>query len=91
MIVVYKETDLVMHPVIQKLIKVKWHLFARRESFKELALNLFYTLIWIILAIFTPRDGKFYEPLGKNSWRIALESICFFLSIYFVYKVCGMF
>ena len=91
MIVVYKETDLVMHPVIQKLIKVKWHLFARRESLKELALNLFYTLIWIILAILTPRDVKFYQPLGKKSWRIVLESIFFFLSIYFVYKVCGMF
>ena len=88
MIVVYKETDLVMHPVIQKMISVKWNKFARLKSWIELIINLVYTLIWIILALLIPRDGKFHTPLTSKPWRIVLEAIFVILSVYFAIKVC---
>ena len=88
MIVVYRETDLVMHPVIQKMINVKWKLFARKKSIIELVINFIYTLVWVILALLIPRDGKFHTPLASKSWRIVLEAIFFFLTVYFAFKVC---
>eukprot|EP00794_Sanderia_malayensis_P006243 gene6243-6962_t len=86
MIVIYKETDLVMHPVIQKMISVKWNLFARKKSLIDLFVNLFYTIIIFVLALLVPRDGKPYTPLEKKAWRIVLEVIFFGLTIYFVIK-----
>eukprot|EP00795_Rhopilema_esculentum_P002480 gene2480-18142_t len=91
MIVVYRETDLVMHQVIQKMINVKWNLFARKKSIIELVINFIYTLIWVILALLIPRDGKFHTPLASKSWRIVLEAIFFFLTVYFAFKEIFMF
>jgi len=86
MIVVYKETELVMHPVIQKLINVKWNLFARKYSWIELIVNLFFTSIWLVLAILVPRDGQFHTPVSNQAWRIVLEAIFLMMSTYFAIK-----
>lgn len=91
MIVVYKETELVMHPVIQKLIDVKWNLFARKRCWIELIINLIFTMIWLALAVAIPRDGKFHTPVGEKAWRIVLESVFIIMSICFVIQVSAIF
>ncbi|XP_069036124.1 transient receptor potential channel pyrexia [Lepisosteus oculatus] len=43
--------DLIMHPVILKLIKVKWNLYGRLGAWILLLLNFLFILSWTIVAI----------------------------------------
>ena len=84
-IVQYNQLDLIMHPVFQRLLHVKWELFGQRQVTKLVILNLFYTLIWTILGIFIPREGEsFYTPLSNNWWRVVFEVIGVLLTVYFL-------
>ena len=83
-VVQYEQMDLIMHPVFQRLLHVKWNLFGRSGSIQLLVLNLFYTLIWTILGLLMPRElpGKrsipgrnYYVPVGENWGRLILEPI----------------
>ena len=45
-IVQYNQLDLIMHPVFQRLLLVKWNLFAKWGSWALVSLNLFIPLYW---------------------------------------------
>ena len=79
-----------MHPVFQRLLSVKWKLFAKWGSSLMLLLNLFYTLIWTFLGIFIPRDRKYYDPISSNWWRLVLELIGVILTGYFIFMVSNL-
>ena len=84
-VIQYNQLDLIMHPVFQRLLFVKWQLFGKKGSLKLVLLNLCYTLIWTILGILNPREGEnFYEPLTKNWWRVIMELIGVSLTLYFL-------
>lgn len=84
----YNQLDLIMHPVFQKLLDVKWNLFGKWGTFGLVAVNLFYTLIWTALGIFLPRHGEnYYTPISSNWWRLILEIIGLLLTVYFIYSV----
>ena len=55
-IVQFNQLDLVMHPVFQRLLHVKWDLFGKFGSLINVSINLVYTLIWTFLGIFLPKD-----------------------------------
>ncbi|XP_065663270.1 uncharacterized protein LOC100211734 [Hydra vulgaris] len=84
-IVQYNQLDLVMHVVFQRLLLVKWQLFAKRGSTYTLLINLYFTLIWTFLGIFIPRDRNYYSPLSKNWWRLVLEINGVMLTGYFIF------
>ena len=88
-IVQYNQLDLIMHPVFQRLLLVKWNLFAKRGSWALVLLNLFYTLIWTFLGMFIPRGEnlRYYDPLSSNWWRLVLELIGLMLTGYFIFMV----
>ncbi|XP_066925009.1 uncharacterized protein [Clytia hemisphaerica] len=83
-IVQYDQLDIIMHPVFQRLLHVKWNLFGKRGSAKMLALNLLDTLIWTILGILLPRDHQYYYPFADNWWRLALELFGVLMTVYFI-------
>ena len=83
----YNQLDLAMHPVIQRLLLVKWDQFAKWGSWFMVSLNMFYTLIWTVLGIMIPRDRKYYSPIGETWWRLALEMIGVILTCVFIYMV----
>ena len=87
MIVQYNQLDLVMHPVFQRLLYVKWNLFGKWGSSLNVLLNLFYTLIWTVLGILIPRDRNYYSPMSENWWRLVLELIGLLLTGYFIFNV----
>ena len=76
-----------MHSVFQRLLKVKWDLFGKKGVAILVSINLIYTLIWTFLGIFNPRDGKYYDPISSNLWRIFLEFVGIMMTIYFLYRV----
>ena len=84
----YNQLDLIMHPVFQKLLDVKWNLFGKWGTFGLVAINLFYTLIWTVLGIFLPRHGeKYYSPMSETWWRLVLEVFGVLMTVYFIFSV----
>lgn len=84
-IVQLKQFDLIMHPVIQRLIKVKWNYFGKRGAWIQVVVNLFFVLVWTVLGITTPsRAGELYEPIKEKWWRITLSIIGVLMTLNFI-------
>ena len=65
--------DIIMHPVMQRLIAVKWKMYGKWGAIQDLVLNIVYTILWTVLAVTLPRYGRdLYLPIGKNSWRLVI-------------------
>ena len=88
-IVLYNEKKLIMHPVILRLIKLKWDQFGKWQVCLYLLINLFYTFIWTAIGVSLPRKTPFtfYTPLKQNAWRIVLDIIGCAMTLVFVVKV----
>ncbi|EDO47677.1 predicted protein, partial [Nematostella vectensis] len=66
--------ELVMHPVFQKLIDVKWIRFGRKQAWLEIIPNALLTLLYTILAVTYPSDiTQYYSNITKTWWRVVLE------------------
>lgn len=90
LITLYKDRDLLMHPIIQKSIEIKWHLFGRRRSIFELFLVLLHMGIWFALA-YTQRDHVQYYTnddgvWNYDEWRIVLEILVVLFSLFFFFR-----
>ncbi|XP_065055117.1 uncharacterized protein LOC135683708 [Rhopilema esculentum] len=81
-----QEFEILMHPVIQRLISVKWNQFGKWASVFGASFHLVYIMIWTWLAIFLPSDGNFYNPPSKFWWRIILEFLGCMMTLYFILK-----
>eukprot|EP00111_Clytia_hemisphaerica_P019381 TCONS_00057216-protein len=84
----YNEAELIMNPVILRLIAIKWQLYGNYRTGLSTAINLLYTILWTALGITMPRDDvtAYYSPLSDNIWRICLEVISLILAVYFIVK-----
>ena len=49
------------------------------------SIHLFYIMLWTWLAIFLPKDGKYYEQ--GIEWKVFLEVIGVILTFYFLIKI----
>jgi hypothetical protein len=78
--------DLIMHPVFQRLIDVKWQQFGRRGVVLQLLVQLLYVFVWTALAVtlHIREDTNYYNPLSKYWWRIVLETIVCSMTVYFI-------
>ena len=63
-----------MHPVMRKLIAVKWKIYGKRGAIMDMAFNLMYTVLWTIAAVTLPKYGReLYLPLEDKVWRLTLN------------------
>ncbi|XP_028398324.1 uncharacterized protein LOC114521948 [Dendronephthya gigantea] len=68
--------DVIMHPVMRRLIAVKWKIYGKTGAFLDLGLNLIYTILWTVEGVTMPRNGhELYLPVRKNAWRYAVDSL----------------
>ncbi|KAJ1194008.1 hypothetical protein NDU88_003303 [Pleurodeles waltl] len=78
------QLDIIMHPVIQKLIEIKWQRFGRRNIAIMLILNLIFTISWSALGIAAgierPEETPYVFP--EDAWRIVVIVIALGLTIY---------
>ena len=75
--------DIIMHPVIRRLISVKWRVFGKLGGIGALLLNLLYATLWTIMAVTIPTtDEDAYFPLPKKIWRWIIAIIIALLTIY---------
>ena len=75
-VVKHKQFDLIMHPVFQRLITVKWNYFGRRGAWFQAFVSLLFVVVWTVLGVTMPRKtSELYAPLKTASWRIALGAL----------------
>ena len=74
--------DIIMHPVMQRLIGVKWQMYGKRGAIFDLMINLIYTVLWTVLAVTLPKYGKdLYVPIVPNSWRLIIGIFLILLTL----------
>ncbi|XP_046853071.1 transient receptor potential cation channel subfamily V member 3-like [Xenia sp. Carnegie-2017] len=83
--------DIIMHPVIRRLISVKWRVFGKLGGIGALLLNLLYATLWTVLAVTIPtKDKDAYLPLPEKVWRWIIAVLIAVLTIYeIVQQVSG--
>ncbi|KAM3929339.1 uncharacterized protein RB166_007111 isoform 1-T2 [Leptodactylus fuscus] len=83
-IVQSRQLDIIMHPVIQKLIEVKWKFFGRKKISIMLSLNLLFIMSWTALGIASslPRTEDHPYKFPEDAWRIIVICIALGLTIY---------
>ena len=78
-----KRYDIILHPVMQRLISVKWKMYGKWGAIQELVLNLVYTILWSVIGVSLPKTGReMYEPLGENIWRLVIGILLILLTIW---------
>lgn len=86
-VVRFKQHELIMHPVFQRLIEVKWHQFGRRGTILQIFVQALYVLICTSLGVtihfVSGAKGNYYQPPSKYWWRIVLEAFAVGLTFYF--------
>ena len=74
--------DIIMHPVMQRLIAVKWRMYGKWGAILDLVINLIYTILWTVLGVTLPKEGQhLYTPLKDNVWRLILVAIIILLTL----------
>ena len=74
--------DIIMHPVMQRLIGVKWNMYGKWGAILDLVINLLYTILWTVLGVTLPKEGQhLYTPLRDNVWRLILVAILILLTL----------
>lgn len=81
-IVQYKQFDLIMHPVIQRLIAVKWNYFGKRGAWVQVITNLFFVILWTVLGVTSPyKANEFFYPMENKWWRVVLGIIAILMTL----------
>ncbi|KAK7140698.1 hypothetical protein R3I94_013090 [Phoxinus phoxinus] len=79
--------DLIMHPVVLKLITVKWNLYGRMGAWILLLFNFLFIVSWTTVAISVSvrPDGDRYN-LPQDWWRVLLVVLALVLTVTEVYR-----
>ncbi|XP_057198211.1 transient receptor potential cation channel subfamily A member 1 [Triplophysa rosa] len=80
--------DLIMHPVVLKLITVKWNLYGRMGAWILLLLNFLFIVSWTTVAISVSgshEEGDRYV-LPQDWWRVLLVVLALVLTVTEVYR-----
>ncbi|XP_053535569.1 transient receptor potential cation channel subfamily A member 1 isoform X2 [Ictalurus punctatus] len=80
--------DLIMHPVVLKLITVKWNLYGRLGAWILLLLNFLFIVSWTTVAISvsvsSEEDKRYVFP--QDWWRVFVVMIALGLTVLEVYR-----
>ena len=68
--------DIIMHPVMRRLIAVKWNIYGKTGAILDLFLNLIYTILLTVEGVTMPKHGhELYLPVGENIWRFTIGGL----------------
>ena len=81
--VLQNQSEILLHPVFQRLINVKWKKYGKIRAWSDLLMNVFYAMFWTILCVTQPEQPRdHYNPLREKWWRIVLEIIVSLFTCY---------
>ena len=73
--------DIILHPVMQRLIGVKWQMYGKWGAVQDLVLNLVYTILWTAIGVTLPKYGRdLYLPIRENVWRLTIGVLLILLT-----------
>lgn len=79
----HNHSEILLHPVFQRLINVKWKRYGKIRAWSDFLMNVFYAIFWTILCVTQPENPwDHYNPLAEKWWRIFLEIVVFFFTCY---------
>ncbi|XP_028846032.1 transient receptor potential channel pyrexia [Denticeps clupeoides] len=83
--------DLIMHPVVLKLITVKWDLYGRLGAWILLLLNFLFIVAWTTVAISVSviRDEGRPYVFPEDWWRVLVVVVALVLTVLEVYREVG--
>ncbi|XP_051879492.1 transient receptor potential channel pyrexia-like [Pristis pectinata] len=83
-IVQFRQLDLIMHPVVQKLITIKWKRFGMRGVGIMLTLNILFIISWTVLGLSSSLANvkQLSYELPGDWWRVLLATIAIGLTAY---------
>ena len=74
--------DIIMHPVMQRLIAMKWQIYGKWGAVLDLVVNLVYTILWTVFAVTLSRHGRdLYFPITSNIWRVIIDIFLILLTL----------
>ena len=77
--------SIIMHPVMQRLVEVKWNWFGKIGACFHFAVNLLFCIIWTALMCTLPNDVKdHHSPLPQMSYLIVLEIFVTLILFYWI-------
>ena len=91
-ITAYDDVDLIMHPVIQKSIAIKWKLFGKIDTIRKLLITSLYLICWLVLSYMYSDNGEYYYTVTEprewktHSWKIIFEALIIIFALYFFLK-----
>lgn len=81
-VVLHKQFDLIMHPIFQRLIKVKWQHFGKKGAWVQLIMGFVFVTLWTVFGVTTSVDGSHnYTPIHENWWRVLVGGLAFLLYV----------
>ena len=73
---------IVMHPVVQRLITLKWDYYGKSGAIFDLMLNLTYTILWTILSLaLCYQATDIYLPLGSKGWLLGVVIVIIIMTV----------
>ena len=73
--------SIVMHPVVKRLIDLKWEHYGKAGAIYNLMLNLGYAILWTILSLaLCYRAKDMYLPLGSKGWLLGIVIVILFMT-----------
>ena len=95
-ITAYDDVDLIMHPVIQKSIAIKWKLFGKIDTIRKLLITSLYLICWLVLSYMYSDNREYYYTITEpgewktHSWKIIIEALIIVFVFYFFLKDLNM-
>ncbi|XP_070555880.1 transient receptor potential cation channel subfamily V member 3-like isoform X2 [Ptychodera flava] len=82
-VVQYKQFDLIIHPIFQELISLKWRKYGRLGAWKQTIMNLIFILLWTVIGVTLPKDSDQYN-FPQDIWRVVLEATALAFTLYLI-------
>jgi hypothetical protein len=84
--VIGRQFDVLMHPVMQRLVAIKWDQYGKFGTILDLCVNLVYAILFTVFAVGTPAVGEdLYLPLSDKGWRLFLGIVLILITTYMMY------
>ena len=84
--VIGRQFDVLMHPVMQRLVAIKWSEYGKFGTILDLVINLVYAVLFTVFAVETPAVGEdLYLPLSDKAWRLFLGLVLILINAYMMY------
>ncbi|XP_033645157.1 uncharacterized protein LOC117304686 isoform X3 [Asterias rubens] len=83
-IVQYNQLELITHPVIKRLLHVKWVKFGRRGACIQALINFVFILLWTVVAVTLREDKLERYNLPADTWRIVIWILSLLITVYMI-------